>query len=61
MREYAVADNYYLVGGSHPTLRDGKLYNTAYLFTPKGEVFTTKRTVMVGSSTRMRGSASRAR
>ncbi|MCZ7654814.1 MAG: carbon-nitrogen hydrolase family protein [Rhodocyclaceae bacterium] len=40
MREYAVADNYYLVGGSHPTLRDGKLYNTAYLFTPQGEVFT---------------------
>lgn len=40
MRKFAVADNYYLIGGSHPTLRDGKLYNTAYLFTPRGEVFT---------------------
>lgn len=29
----------YLVGGSHPTLREGKLYNTAYLFTPGGEIF----------------------
>lgn len=40
MREYAMADNYYLIGGSHPTLRDGRLYNTAYLFTPDGQVLT---------------------
>ncbi len=27
-------------GGSHPTIVDGKLMNTAYLFTPGGKVFT---------------------
>ena len=30
----------YIIGGSHPTLRDGLLYNTAYLFTPTGKVYT---------------------
>lgn len=40
MREHARALGFYLIGGSHPTLRDGKLYNTAYLFTPSGEVHT---------------------
>lgn len=38
MRKHAVRHGYYLIGGSHPTLRDGKLYNTAYLFTPSGEI-----------------------
>lgn len=37
MREHAVEGGYYLVGGSHPTIRDGELYNTAYLFTPRGD------------------------
>lgn len=30
----------YIIGGSHPTITDGKLLNTAYLFTPGGKVFT---------------------
>jgi predicted amidohydrolase len=30
----------YIIGGSHPTITDGKLLNTAYLFTPEGQVFT---------------------
>lgn len=38
MREHAERGGYYLIGGSHPTLRDGKLYNTSYLFTPRGEM-----------------------
>lgn len=38
MQELAHRWGVYLIGGSHPTLRDGELYNTAYLFTPQGEV-----------------------
>lgn len=30
----------YIIAGSHPTLRDGKLFNVAYLFTPSGQVHT---------------------
>jgi predicted amidohydrolase/ribosomal protein S18 acetylase RimI-like enzyme len=30
----------YIAGGSHPVLRDGKLYNVAHLFTPNGNVYT---------------------
>lgn len=30
----------YIIGGSHPTMTDGKLLNTAYLFSPDGKVFT---------------------
>ncbi|MBX3611460.1 MAG: carbon-nitrogen hydrolase family protein [Hydrogenophaga sp.] len=30
----------HIVGGSHPTITDGQLLNTAYLFTPGGKVFT---------------------
>ena len=32
--------NIYIIGGSHPVLRDGKYYNTAHLFTPTGNVYT---------------------
>lgn len=39
MSELAQHWRVFLIGGSHPTLRDGQLYNTAYLFTPEGEVF----------------------
>ena len=39
MRELARKWKVYLVGGTHPTLREGKLYNTAYLFTPDGGVY----------------------
>lgn len=30
----------YIVGGSTPSMREGKLYNVSYLFTPSGKVFT---------------------
>ncbi len=36
MQELATRYGFYLIGGSHPNLRDGKLYNTAFLFTPQG-------------------------
>lgn len=39
-RELAAQWNVHVIGGSHPTIRDGKLLNTAYLFTPEGKVFT---------------------
>ena len=39
MEELAKKYNIYLIAGSYPNLRDGLLYNTAYLFSPKGEVF----------------------
>jgi predicted amidohydrolase/GNAT superfamily N-acetyltransferase len=38
MRELARHWRVFLIGGSHPTLRGGQLFNTAYLFTPDGEV-----------------------
>lgn len=38
-RELAQKYRLYIVGGSHPTLREGKLYNVAYLFTPGGNVY----------------------
>ena len=38
MRELARKWKVFLVGGTHPTLREGKLFNTAYLFTPDGAV-----------------------
>ena len=40
LRGHAMKHGYFLVGGSHPNLRDGKLYNTAFLFTPSGEIHT---------------------
>jgi predicted amidohydrolase/GNAT superfamily N-acetyltransferase len=40
LRGMAMKYNIYIVGGSHPSLREGKLYNTAYLFTPSGFVHT---------------------
>jgi predicted amidohydrolase len=40
MRKHSEKHGYHLIGGSHPTLREGLLYNTAYLFNPAGEVFT---------------------
>lgn len=40
MTEIAKKYQYYLIAGSHPNIRDGQLYNTAFMFTPKGEVLT---------------------
>ena len=39
-KRYANKYNMYIIGGSHPVLRDGKYYNTAHLFTPSGNVYT---------------------
>lgn len=39
MAELARKYNYYLIAGSHPNLRDGRLYNTAFMFSPSGEMF----------------------
>lgn len=36
----AMENRLYIIGGSHPTLRDGTLYNVGYLFTPTGNVYT---------------------
>ncbi len=39
MEELAKKYNIYLIAGSYPNLREGLLYNTAYMFSPKGEMF----------------------
>jgi len=39
MSELSKKHNYYLIAGSHPNLRDGLLYNTAFMFSPKGDMF----------------------
>lgn len=39
MAEMARKYSFYLIAGSHPNLRDGLLYNTAFMFSPKGDVF----------------------
>ncbi len=44
LREQAMRYGYYLIGGSHPTMRDGELYNTAFIFSPHGEVYTQDKT-----------------
>lgn len=38
MRAHAKRHGYYLIGGSHPVMRGGELYNTSFLFTPHGDV-----------------------
>ena len=40
MKEYSQKHNYYLIGGTHPTFENDKIFNRAYLFTPGGKVFT---------------------
>ena len=37
-RQNDTLDSYYLIGGTHPNIRDGQLLNTAFLFTPGGVV-----------------------
>lgn len=39
-KELAMEWKVHVIGGSHPTICDGKLLNTAYMFTPEGKVFT---------------------
>jgi predicted amidohydrolase len=40
MASHARRHGFYLAAGSHPTMREGRLYNTAYLFAPDGRHFT---------------------
>ena len=40
LRGHAMRHGYFLIGGTHPNLRDGKLINTSFLFTPSGEIHT---------------------
>lgn len=39
-RSMARSRNLYIIGGSHPVLRDGKIYNVAHMFSPSGKVYT---------------------
>lgn len=39
-RQRAEKHQMFIIGGSHPTERDGLIYNTAHLFTPSGNVYT---------------------
>lgn len=39
MTRQAQEHGLFIVGGSHPVLRDGQIYNVAHLFTPSGAVF----------------------
>lgn len=38
-KELATMWRVHVIAGSHPTLKEGRLLNTAYMFTPKGEMF----------------------
>jgi len=40
LRSLAMKHDFFLIGGTHPTMREGRLFNAAYLFTPGGEVHT---------------------
>ncbi|HEY5635978.1 MAG TPA: carbon-nitrogen hydrolase family protein [Burkholderiales bacterium] len=44
MREHAMQYGYYLIGGSHPVIRDGDLFNTAFLFSPHGDIYEQDKT-----------------
>lgn len=39
----AVENHLYIIAGTHPTIERGELFNTAYLFTPKGAIFRQKK------------------
>lgn len=39
MTELAKHYGFYLIAGSHPNLRDGQLYNTAFMFSPRGDIY----------------------
>ncbi len=38
LKAHAQKNGYYLIGGTHPNIRDGKLLNTAFFFSPDGQV-----------------------
>lgn len=39
-KELAKARGLYIIAGSHPVLRDERMYNVAHMFTPSGNVYT---------------------
>jgi len=39
MTELAKKYQFYLIAGTHPNLREGLLYNTAFMFSPSGDTF----------------------
>lgn len=39
-KSYAQKYSIYIIGGTHPVIRDGLIYNTAHFFTPSGKVYT---------------------
>ena len=42
-RRLAVESGLYIVGGTHPVIQEGQLFNAAHLFTPNGCVFRQKK------------------
>ena len=38
--QLAQENGIYIIGGSHPVIREGEVYNVAHLFTPTGNVYT---------------------
>ncbi|HXY79293.1 MAG TPA: GNAT family N-acetyltransferase, partial [Candidatus Bathyarchaeia archaeon] len=42
-RRLAVDSGLYIVGGTHPVIQEGQLFNAAHLFTPNGCVFRQKK------------------
>ena len=42
-KKSAMDHNLYIIGGSHPVSREGKLFNVAHLFTPGGGVYTQEK------------------
>ena len=39
LRHFATREGLYIIGGTHPTWRNGQLYNAAHLFSPAGNVY----------------------
>jgi predicted amidohydrolase/ribosomal protein S18 acetylase RimI-like enzyme len=40
LKRHATERDLYIVGGSHPVVREDKVYNVAHLFTPSGQIHT---------------------
>lgn len=45
LRQMALGNGVYLVGGSMPELEDGRIYNTSFVFSPEGEQLARHRKV----------------
>lgn len=42
-KRFAEQYNIYIIGGSHPVMKNGLIYNTAHLFTPSGQIYTQEK------------------